>query len=96
MAEEKLDGLVEPRRRRSVSERLAIAEESYVHRHVGGGVARKYGVNANQVFQWRSLHRHGRLLPPSTVEAQLLPVRLVEEPEKAEPEIAARVGKILI
>ncbi len=59
-------------------------------------VARKYGVNANQVFQWRSLHRHGRLLPPSTVEAQLLPVRLVEEPEKAEWEIAARVGKILI
>ena len=61
-------------------------------------MARKYGVNAKQVFQWRSLHSHGRLMPPSAVEAQLLPVRLIEEqaPKKAEHAAAAPVGAILI
>lgn len=79
-------------------ERLAIVEESYVHGMSVARVARKYGVNANQVFQWRSLHRHGRLMPSLTVEAQLLPVSLIEErePEKAEPAAIAPVGTILI
>ena len=39
-------------------------------------IARRHGVNANQVFHWRKLYREGRLeLAPA---AQLLPVRVAE------------------
>ena len=50
-----------PRRRRSSVERRRIVEETL---EAGASVARvalKYGVNANQVFQWRRLHRDGKL-----------------------------------
>ena len=50
-----------PRRRRSAVERRRIVEETL---EAGASVARvalKYGVNANQVFQWRRLHRDGKL-----------------------------------
>jgi len=41
-------------------------------------LARRHGVNANQVFYWRKLLREGRLdVIPSV--AQLMPVRLTEE-----------------
>ena len=58
-------------------------EESYVHGMSVARVARKYGINANQVFQWRRLQQDGRLVPGSTGEAKLLPVRLIEEREPA-------------
>ena len=40
-------------------------------------IARRHGVNANQVFYWRKLYREGRLdvAPPT---GQLLPVRIAE------------------
>src|ERR1700684_4187194 len=50
-----------PRRRRRVVERRRIVEETL---EAGASVARvalKYGVNANQVFQWRRLYRDGKL-----------------------------------
>jgi transposase len=53
-------------------------------------VARKYGVNANQVFRWRYLYRAGRLGPVAT-ELKLLPVA-VEEPEQAAREITEVVA----
>lgn len=49
------------RRRQSAVERRRIVEETL---EAGASVARvalKYGVNANQVFQWRRLHRDGKL-----------------------------------
>jgi transposase len=50
-------------------------------------VALKYGINANQVFQWRRLYRDGKLGAPSQRPMQLLPVsvREDEEPAWAEP-----------
>ena len=40
-------------------------------------LARRHGVNPNQVFHWRKLLREGRLdVSPSV--AQLMPVRLME------------------
>jgi transposase len=42
-------------------------------------VAQKYGVNANQVFQWRRLYRDGRLGAPPQSGWKLLPVSVVEE-----------------
>ena len=48
-------------RRRSAEARRRIEEETL---EVGTSVARvaqKYGINANQLFQWRRLYRDGRL-----------------------------------
>ena len=48
-------------------------------------VARKHGINDNIVFEWRRLHRLGRLgLPASTSPpsqcSQLLPVHVIDSP----------------
>jgi transposase len=40
-------------------------------------LARRHGVNANQVFQWRKLLREGRL-DVKAAPAQLVPVRVTE------------------
>ena len=68
-----------PRRRRSAVERRGIVEETL---EAGASVARvalKYGVNANQVFQWRRMYRDGRLGAPAQPAMKLLPVSVVEE-----------------
>ena len=36
-------------------------EETFVPGASVAGVARRYGVNANQLFEWRKLYREGRL-----------------------------------
>ncbi|GAC1661004.1 MAG: hypothetical protein NVS9B15_24770 [Acidobacteriaceae bacterium] len=63
-------------------------------------VALKHGVNANQVFQWRRLHRDGKLGGPPASAMKLLPVSVVEDQvvPKAEPEALAheRCGAIHI
>jgi len=79
MSEVKLD-LVEvagPRRRRSAQERVQIVEESFVHGMSVARVARKYGINANQVFQWRRMQQDGRLVPRGQSGVELLPARLL-------------------
>jgi transposase len=101
MSEAKLDSVevVGPRRRRSAGERLQIVEDSYVHGMSVARVARKYGINANQVFQWRRLQQDGLLIPPSENSVKLLPVSVIEEraPSKMEAMMApAPVGKIHI
>ncbi len=48
-------------------------------------VALKYGVNANQVFQWRRLHRDGKLGALAEQAFKLLPVSITEEPELHTP-----------
>lgn len=66
------------RRHRSKQERRRIAEESLQPGSSVAVLARRHGVNANQVFHWRKLLREGRLdeAPPST---ELVPVRLADE-----------------
>ena len=76
-------------------------EESYVHGMSVARVARKYGINANQVFQWRRLQQDSRLLADSAGEAKLLPVRLIEEHppakvERTEAVVTSAVGTIHI
>lgn len=62
------------RRRRSVQERRQIVEETLVPGASVARVARAHGVNANQVFSWRTLYRRGRL--GAVAENPLLPVRV--------------------
>ena len=47
-----------PRRMRTLEEKLAIIEEAS---RPNASVARKHGVNANQLFGWLRLHRRGLL-----------------------------------
>ena len=84
----------EKRRYRTVEERRRIVEETLGDGVSVAVVARRHGVNANQVFYWRKLYRSG-LLEQSAPERQLcasplLPVTVVDEPEVAgEPRISA-------
>lgn len=84
----------EKRRYRTVEERRRIVEETLADGVSVAVVARRHGVNANQVFYWRKLYRSG-LLKQSAAERQpsasrLLPVTVVDEPEFAEePRVSA-------
>ena len=62
-------------------------------------VARKYGIDANQVFQWRRLQQDGLLGSSAENSVKLLPVSVIEERALAKPEALAapaRAGKIHI
>jgi transposase len=78
---EKGVGLVElpRRRRRSAAERRLIVEETLEAGTSVARVAQKYGINANQLFQWRRLYRDGHLGVPSQSGMKLLPVSVIEE-----------------
>lgn len=65
------------RRYRSKQERRAVVEETLRSGASVAVIARRHGVNANQVFHWRKLYREGRLdVEPST--PHLVPVRMAE------------------
>jgi|SRR6185369_3683673 transposase len=49
------------RRRRSAAEKLLIVEETLETGASVARVARRHGINANQVFYWRKQYREGRL-----------------------------------
>src|SRR5437879_6609599 len=63
-----------PRRRRSVEEKRRIVEETLEAGASVARVARRHGVNANQVFYWRKKYREGRL--GKNQSSKLLPVTL--------------------
>jgi transposase len=66
------------RRRRSTEERRLIVEEALEPGASVARVARKHGVNANEVFGWKRLYETGRLGTPAS-GMTLLPVRVVGE-----------------
>jgi len=80
------------RRRRSVQERRQIVEETLARGASVARVARAHGVNANQVFYWRTLYRRGLLggtdaaaasamtQAERPTEAALVPVTLTDAP----------------
>lgn len=59
-------------------------------------VARKYGVNANQVFGWRKLYESGRLGTPAEPGLKLLPVSVAEEPANEIPRTTGLVSSGVI
>src|ERR1700752_3172074 len=66
-----------PRQRRSIAEKRRIVEETLMAGASVARVARRHGVNANQVFGWRRLYLAGRLGEPKP-GIKLLPVRVSE------------------
>ncbi|MCU1248878.1 MAG: putative transposition-related protein [Edaphobacter sp.] len=79
-----------PRRRRSADERHRVVEETLEARASVARVALKYGVNANQVFQWRRLYRDGKLRATPESAMKLLPVSVTDDEELLSPEPLAR------
>jgi transposase len=68
----------EPRRRRAVTEKRRIVEETLEPGASVAKVARAHGVNANQVFAWRRQYRQGLLGEGQAETAKLLPVHVSE------------------
>ena len=58
-------------------------------------IARRHGVNANQVFHWRKLYREGRLDVRPAV-AQLLPVQISRGGERRPPPARLYAGVIVV
>jgi transposase len=79
-------------RRRTIQDRRQIVEETLQTGASVSRVARRYDVNANQVFYWRKLYRESRL-GGSTV-ARLLPVKVSRDPsvEAEKSHLTARLG----
>ncbi len=80
------------RRRRSVQERREIVEETLVPGASVAGVARAHGVNANQVFSWRTLYRRGRL-GGAAAGAALLPVTIFDATVSETPAARTSSGR---
>jgi transposase len=59
---------VQRRRRWSPEEKRAILEEAGLPGNSFSAVARKYGVDPNQLFHWRKLMREGTLVAVGAVE----------------------------
>lgn len=77
-----------PHRRRSAAERRRVVEETLEPGASVAKVALKYGINANQVFQWRRLYRVGKLGAASSNSMKLLPVIVAEGEETPSQEPA--------
>src|SRR3546814_10381809 len=59
----------ERRRRWSVEEKLTMVRESLEPGHSVSVVARRHGINPNQLFHWRKLYQDGSLSAVSAGEA---------------------------
>jgi transposase len=74
---------VRTRKRRSIQEKLQIVRETLQSEASVAVIARRHGVNANQVFTWRRQYQRGQLKGRSGArakEAMVLPVRVAEPP----------------
>ena len=70
---------VERRRRWSVEDKLRIVAESLRPGASALSVARRHGLNPNQIYTWRRLAREGGFGGPPVEAAGFLPVHLVPE-----------------
>jgi len=89
------DESVAKRRFRTKQERRQIAEESLRPGASVAVVARRHGVNANQVFLWRRLLRDGKL-DAEPAPAQLMPVHIAEASIEADRFVRPYSGTIHI
>lgn len=89
------------RRLRAIEEKRQIVEETMVEGASVARIARAHGVNANQVFYWRTLYRKGRLgvatLLPVRVTSESLSLQVPSIPERAcAKTVSASTGTIQI
>ena len=89
------------RQHRSPELKRQIVEETLAPGASVACVARRHGVNANQVFAWRRLYRQGRLRPLNPATPGLLAVRVADPggstsltvPERSRRERSRRVAE---
>jgi transposase-like protein len=72
------------RKRRSPEEKLQIVRETLQSQESVAVIARRYGVNANQVFAWRRHYQRGHLGAGSE-EPVILPVHIAQSPPTLPP-----------
>lgn len=65
-----------PRRRYTIAEKRAIAEETVKPGASVALIARDHGINANLIFGWRRLYQQGFLKEETTEAPPLLPVKI--------------------
>ena len=65
-----------PRRQHTIEEKRRIVKETHAYGNSVAEVARRHGVNPNQVFAWRRLYRSGLLKESSQEPAAMLPVKV--------------------
>lgn len=82
----------ERRRRWSVEEKLTMVRESLEPGHSVSVVARRHGINPNQLFHWRKLYQDGSLSAVSAGEA-VVPASELADAMKQIRELQRMLGK---
>jgi transposase-like protein len=85
------------RKRRSIQEKLQIVRETLQSEVSVAVIARRHGVNANQVFTWRRQYQRGQLKGRSRTrakEALVLPVHIAELPRVRTPISTAETDRV--
>ena len=82
----------ERRRRWSVTEKVAMVEQTYEPGMTVSLVARRNGVAANQLFRWRKLYREGALTSVGSGDA-VVPASEFSALEKQVRELQRLLGK---
>lgn len=82
----------ERRRRWSVEDKLAMVRESFEPGQTVSLVARRHGINPNQLFHWRKLHQDGSLSAVSAGEA-VVPASELADAMKQIRELQRLLGK---
>ena len=70
-----------------MEEKLRIVEQTLEPGASVARVAQAHEVNPNLLFLWRRQHREGRLLASEADRLRLLPVTVVDSPERDEGEV---------
>jgi len=83
---------VQRRRRWAPEEKRAILEEAEQPGNSLSAVARKYGINPNQLFHWRKLMREGALIAVGA-DDQVVPASEVKQLKAQIRELERLLGK---
>jgi transposase-like protein len=87
---------VQTRKRRTIQEKLRIVRETLHAQASVAVIARRHGINANQVFAWRRQYQRGQLVEGSgaiTQEPVVVPVRIAELSQVQEVEASTRTAE---
>lgn len=85
------------RKRRSIQEKLQIVRDTLQSEASVAVIARRHGVNANQVFTWRRQYQRGELKGrsgPRAKEALVLPVQIAELPRVSTPRSITEADRV--